>query len=132
MKKPLLAKKLDVKLQAEKTTITSHARNLQRRPPGDHRSSTTSMDTISIFEEVKNLDLEKTYTKGEYSFEFTIPDKDFIKQDFLGARETQKKFIRVISPDSTEEEVDWYIYVDLAVPKSVDLENYVKIEVFRR
>ena len=123
LKKSIDANKLDVKLSAQKT-ISSPRRKVGQRFEG------SSDEVIIVYDHGINLGTKGVYTKGEYPFEFVIPEINKGEEKKLpGFLQKIEDFGEILGQSGPREEIDWYVSVILDIPKAIDMETDVSIRV---
>jgi hypothetical protein len=124
LKKPILARKLEVKFigrRVDKKSSTSIA-GLASGSKGHH--STTSY--TNIFDFSMPIDEEKEYQNQEYPFEIKIPEDILQNNPTLEGKLGQvSTAFRMIAGVSTR--IDWIVHAQLDIPKKFDVKISQKI-----
>ena len=135
LKKPIQADKLEVRLQAEKT-ITG-TRNMNRpsfggtpgQPNFRQNRIETSEEVISLYDFPVVLGQEGEYLRGEYPFELVVPDLSTGEEKLSGLATSLLDFANKFGVDRTVKIINWYVFAGLSIPKAIDLENFIEIQV---
>jgi len=124
LKKPTLARKLEVAFIGRRIDRQSSASVIGMASGGRHHHSSTTYTTVYEFK--MPVDGEKEYQKDEYPFEIKIPS-DILQNNptlegKLGQAATAIKMLAGVSS-----RIEWFVKAHLDVPKKLDIKKSQKI-----